>query len=390
MAEIRTARTTAVPDYDPFYDATDGELAGMVPPRPVPTTADRMREARPRQQLATMRQIATDAETEAERGQAHAERDRAREYAADNHGVLEAVHAALDRAGHQSAVHGPANGIARLATDLDRARRTIASQAEQIRRNGTLLVRLRDLDEQRDRAWADHDTVSEPEQADGAATCHADDHDHSTSSCLGPAVAPVPPARAQEVYQLPRCETCEQPIWPGQPVVPPLPGAGPWEHVDCPGPSEPVPYREQVVTGPAMEALGRTLDPDVTRLLVTVEWHGDYYHPGERVDMLTSWIESALDDRDDSPSVTITEHAAPELATGGMVRPGGTRLAGEDGCAIAPSNRFATAAGHPGGPDWVSLRTGSGRQYEGHRSPSCPGDGQPGHQHDIRCVEREG
>lgn len=46
---------------------------------------------------------------------------------------------------------------------------------------------------------------------------------------------------------------------------------------------------------------------NVTRLLVTVEWHGDYYQPGERVDMLREWIEGALTDRDDSPGVTIIE-----------------------------------------------------------------------------------
>ncbi|MFI1194150.1 hypothetical protein ACH4T9_12945 [Micromonospora sp. NPDC020750] len=57
---------------------------------------------------------------------------------------------------------------------------------------------------------------------------------------------------------------------------------------------------------------------------------------------------------------------------------------------IAVSNRFTQAsAGQPdNGRDWVRLRTGSGRQYEGHRSPDCPGDGVRGHQHDIRCVEQ--
>jgi hypothetical protein len=48
-----------------------------------------------------------------------------------------------------------------LRAQRDQAHATIASQAEQLRRNGTLLCRLRDLDEQRDRAWADHDTIGD-------------------------------------------------------------------------------------------------------------------------------------------------------------------------------------------------------------------------------------
>ncbi|WFF07235.1 hypothetical protein O7622_01140 [Micromonospora sp. WMMD1076] len=60
---------------------------------------------------------------------------------------------------------------------------------------------------------------------------------------------------------------------------------------------------------------------------------------------------------------------------------------------IAVSGRFARAAGaahgQNDGRDWVRLRTGSGRQHEGHRSQSCPGDGVIGHQHDVRCVDPE-
>ena len=57
---------------------------------------------------------------------------------------------------------------------------------------------------------------------------------------------------------------------------------------------------------------------------------------------------------------------------------------------IAVSNRFARAANGlpPARRDWVRLRTGSGRQYEDWRDPSCPGDGIAGHQHDVRCVDR--
>ncbi|WBB94223.1 hypothetical protein [Verrucosispora sp. WMMC514] len=52
--------------------------------------------------------------------------------------------------------------------------------------------------------------------------------------------------------------------------------------------------------------------------------------------------------------------------------------------------RYARAAGHPAGGDWVRLCTGSGREYEGYRDPSCPGDGVAGHLHDVRCVKRVG
>lgn len=51
-----------------------------------------------------------------------------------------------------------------LAEIIGQGQRTIDAQAEQIRRDGTLLCRLRDLDEQRDRAWADHDTITAPAQ----------------------------------------------------------------------------------------------------------------------------------------------------------------------------------------------------------------------------------
>ncbi|RKN38468.1 hypothetical protein [Micromonospora endolithica] len=57
----------------------------------------------------------------------------------------------------------------RTREQLIRAEWSIAAQAEQIRRNGTLICRLKDLDEQadriaawRDRAWVDHDTTDRP------------------------------------------------------------------------------------------------------------------------------------------------------------------------------------------------------------------------------------
>jgi hypothetical protein len=106
------------------------------------------------------------------------------------------------------------------------------------------------------------------------------------------------------------------------------------------------------------------------------------------------WCADAQQD-DGRPVVTV-ELPVPKLATGGIVRSSGITLvqSGAEGCAIvssviASSSRFARAAGHPSGPDWVRLRTGSGRMYEGNRSPACPGDGQPGHRHDIRCVLRD-
>ena len=45
-----------------------------------------------------------------------------------------------------------------------------------------------------------------------------------------------------------------------------------------------------------------------TTLKLTVKWHGDYYDSdSERADTLTYWIMSALDDRDDCPTVTFEE-----------------------------------------------------------------------------------
>jgi hypothetical protein len=87
------------------------------------------------------------------------------------------------------------------------------------------------------------------------------------------------------------------------------------------------------------------------------------------------------------------DRPAPKLATGGRGYSADRVIVDEAtaqlSSVIAVSNQFAAAAaGQESGPDWVRLRTGSGRQYEGERSDRCPGDGQPGHQHDIRCVER--
>ncbi|MEU5965941.1 hypothetical protein ABZ777_32450 [Micromonospora parva] len=72
-------------------------------------------------------------------------------------------------------------------------------------------------------------------------------------------------------------------------------------------------YSLGIAVGVERQAAPPTSSPldRVTQLLVTVNWHGDYYNPGERADMLREWIESALTDRDDSPAVTITEVPAP-------------------------------------------------------------------------------
>ncbi|WP_330438803.1 hypothetical protein OHB44_27930 [Micromonospora sp. NBC_00821] len=58
---------------------------------------------------------------------------------------------------------------------------------------------------------------------------------------------------------------------------------------------------------PPLDSVSPGAQEGVTRLLVVVEWHGDYYGQEERVDMLREWIEGALTDRDDTPAVTITE-----------------------------------------------------------------------------------
>ncbi|MGX4657081.1 hypothetical protein ACWCHM_26030 [Micromonospora sp. SCSIO 07396] len=53
-----------------------------------------------------------------------------------------------------------------VTADLDHAQSVADRLREQLRANGTLLARLRDLAEQADRAWAAHDTVGEPAPAD--------------------------------------------------------------------------------------------------------------------------------------------------------------------------------------------------------------------------------
>ncbi|MEU8329829.1 hypothetical protein [Micromonospora sp. NPDC048839] len=58
---------------------------------------------------------------------------------------------------------------------------------------------------------------------------------------------------------------------------------------------------------PHLGPMSPSAQAEVTRLLVVVEWHGDYYGREERVDVLREWIEGALTDRDDTPGVTITE-----------------------------------------------------------------------------------
>ena len=123
----------------------------------------------------------------------------------------------------------------------------------------------------------------------------------------------------------PHCERCSQVIGVNDLYDPPLPGVGLWEHKgDCP---------------PAEEIRGE---------------HGP-------------------------------EIPAEQLPAGAPVS---SVIAVSNKFARAADGqpRYARAAGHPAGGDWVRLRTGSGRTYEGYRSPTCPGDGVAGHQHDIRCV----
>ncbi|WP_194821282.1 hypothetical protein [Micromonospora sp. S-DT3-3-22] len=60
-----------------------------------------------------------------------------------------------------------------VTADLDHAQSVADRLREQLRANGTLLTRLRDLAEQADRAWAAHDTVGEPAPADNPAVLPA-------------------------------------------------------------------------------------------------------------------------------------------------------------------------------------------------------------------------
>jgi hypothetical protein len=121
---------------DPAYDAGDAAPASSYPT----TTALDPDEAAYQALTAELRQ------TRQHLADAHAERDQAR--------------AARNRYAVLIAASENASRLAEAEAELGLARQTIAAQAAQLRANGTLLVRLRDLDEQRDRAWAARDTVS--------------------------------------------------------------------------------------------------------------------------------------------------------------------------------------------------------------------------------------
>jgi hypothetical protein len=135
----------------------------------------------------------------AERDQARAERDNVREceqlltadlrqtrqHLVDAHVDRDQARAASNRYAALIAASENASRLAEAEAELGLARQTIAAQAAQLRANGTLICLLRDLDEQRDRAWAAYDTVSEPAVPDDASTLrqaarllrrHADDH----------------------------------------------------------------------------------------------------------------------------------------------------------------------------------------------------------------------
>jgi hypothetical protein len=134
MVVDRCTETQPHPAHHNAYALAVVDCPGVRMPRPVPSLADRIGRPEPIR-LGGGAQGA--AEVTAERDQARAERDNARE-------CEQLLTAEL----RQTRQH------------LADARQTVAAQAAQLRANGTLLVRLRDLDEQRDRAWAARDTVS--------------------------------------------------------------------------------------------------------------------------------------------------------------------------------------------------------------------------------------
>jgi hypothetical protein len=144
------------------------DCPGVPVPRPVPSTADRMRHATGPLRLDPdnpnayvdadgMRAVNADTVT------ALCERDQAREQ--------------LDIA--TTTADEMTRAVKRLVGERDQARATVIRREERIaqlvaenRRNGTLICLLRDLDEQRDRAWAAHDTVGEPDRPPFLKTWH--------------------------------------------------------------------------------------------------------------------------------------------------------------------------------------------------------------------------
>ncbi|GAB3817747.1 hypothetical protein [Micromonospora zhanjiangensis] len=146
---------------------TDEARAAMYPTppaRPVESPADRMRHAT--SPAADLQELRTKL-------------DRARRQRDDLAQELAQTRDALGRAGVQ-----PCNTastpelVDRLASRLDReattARQTIADQAEQLRRNGTLIGKFREWWEFGNGLWSDHDTATRKHDP----LCHDDERAH--------------------------------------------------------------------------------------------------------------------------------------------------------------------------------------------------------------------
>ncbi|MEU7590697.1 hypothetical protein AB0A95_30950 [Micromonospora sp. NPDC049230] len=230
-----------------------------------------------------------------------------------------------------------AEHITRLADDLETARQTIAAQAAQLRANGTLLVRLRNLDEQRDRVWAEHDTA-------GAAALVEPDGDN--------------PDDALEHAESALIDGDDSVWWPRD--------GGLWT----------TRYLEPMTRDAIEETFGGTR----AVLVIDIEQ-----------DEAEAPLGSPSPRAQDAALLALVPAEARRQAEVGNREPHESKQTVSS--VIAVPSRFARATSAPHAQnesrDWVRLRTGSGRQYEGHRSPFCRGDGVAGHQHDIRCVERE-
>ncbi|WP_329013143.1 hypothetical protein OG271_03870 [Micromonospora rifamycinica] len=117
-----------------------------------------------------------------------------------------------------------------VIVERDQARATITAQAAQLRATGTLLCRLRDLAEEADRAWAEHDTVDEQPHVCDPIECGCE---------LSPADAPQPANDAQGEQRI-RC-TCDAPGEPGFPHRPWCATQHQHPGPDCAGLCEPSP-----------------------------------------------------------------------------------------------------------------------------------------------------
>jgi hypothetical protein len=160
MVVDRCTETQPHPAHHNPYALAVVDCPGVPMPRPVPSLADRIGRPgsiRPGQGEA---RTATQPDDEAAYQALTADLRQTRQHLVDAHVDRDQARAASNRYAVLIAASANATRLAEAEEELGLARQTVAAQAAQLRANGTLLVRLRDLDEQRDRAWAARDTVS--------------------------------------------------------------------------------------------------------------------------------------------------------------------------------------------------------------------------------------